>query len=274
MKVALNGDGGDELFAGYPRYAALGLYAGLARLPRSRLLTRAAAALAGRRLPARARRFLLAVSARPEESYARTVSYFSPEEKAALYSPEMRERVGGRDSYEWLYARFAESDAPDLLGRTLYADLMSYLPDDLLVKVDIATMANSLEGRSPFLDHPLVEFAARLPSGLKRGRGVGKRVLRRAVADLLPPSLLDRPKMGFGVPISRWFRGELRDFLRDVVLSPSALARPFFRPEAVRRLVDEHLAGGRDHGPRLWALLMLELWCRRFLEGKVSARRA
>jgi asparagine synthase (glutamine-hydrolysing) len=266
VTVALNGDGGDELFAGYPRYAALGLYRWLGRVPPSRAVSRGAEAIAGSRLPARARRFLRALSARPEESYARTVSYFSPEEKAALYAPEMKAAVGGIDSFAWLYGLYAGSDAPDLLGRTLHVDLLSYLPDDLLAKVDIASMANGLEARSPFLDHPLVEFAARLPSRFKLRRGKGKRVLRRAVADLLPPALLDRPKMGFGVPISRWFRGELRPLLQDVLLSDTAAGRPFFRLAAVRALVDEHIAGRRDHGPRLWALLMLELWCRRFLD--------
>lgn len=266
VRVALNGDGGDELFAGYPRYAALGLYRRLGAVPGSGAASRAAARLAGSRLPARARRFLYAVSSRPEESYARTVSYFSPEEKAALYSPEMLARLGGRDSYDTLYRLYAASDAPDLLGRTLDVDLMSYLPDDLLVKVDIATMAHGLEGRSPFLDHTLVEFAARLPSALKLHRGEGKRVLRRAVADLLPPTILRRPKMGFGVPIARWFQGELRPLLQDVLLSDTAAGRPFFRPAAVRRLVEDHLARRRDHSPRLWALLMLELWCRRFLD--------
>jgi asparagine synthase (glutamine-hydrolysing) len=267
VTVALDGDGGDELFAGYPRYAALPLYRWLGRVPPSRAVSRAAEAVAGSRLPARARRFLRALSARPEESYARTISYFSPEEKTALYSEEMKAAVGGIDSFSWLYGLYARADAPDLLGRTLQVDLLSYLPDDLLAKVDIASMANGLEARSPFLDHPLVEFAARLPSRFKRRRGRGKRVLRRAIADLLPPSLLDRPKMGFGVPISRWFRGELRPLLQDVLLSDTAARRPFFRPEATRALIDDHLAGRRDHGQRLWALLTLELWCRRFLEG-------
>jgi asparagine synthase (glutamine-hydrolysing) len=126
-------------------------------------------------------------------------------------------------------------------------------------------MAVGLEGRSPFLDHPLVEFAARLPSPLKRRRGRGKAVLRRAVEDLLPREVLTRAKKGFGVPVSEWFRGELRPMLRDVILSDRARARGLFAPAAVARLVAEHEAGG-DHGPRLWALLVLELWFRRFID--------
>jgi len=270
VTVALNGDGGDELFAGYDRYRALGAYEALARVPSADAGARALARGLGQRGPARVRRFLHAVSARPEESYARTMSYFSPEEKHALYSDEMRARVAGRDSYRVLYDAFQASDAPDLLGRTLHADTLTYLPGDLLVKVDIASMAVGLEGRSPLLDHPLVEFAARLPSGLKLRRGRGKHVLRRAVADLLPPRVLARRKKGFGVPVDRWFRGELREMLADVLLSPRAAARPFFRPEEVRRLCDDHLAGRRDRGNQLWALLMLELWARRFLDGRVA----
>jgi len=266
VTVALNGDGGDELFAGYPRYGALAAYEALARAPFRSRLPGPLEGWARRWLPSRAVRFLGAVSARPEESYARTVSYFSPEEKAALYSDEMRTAVGSLDSYELLYDLYRRSDAPDLLGRTLYVDTLTYLPGDLLVKVDIATMANSLEGRSPFLDHDLVEFAASLPSDFKLRRGQGKYLLRKAAADLLPSPILTRPKMGFGVPISRWFRGELRPFLNDVLLSPAAAARPFFKRESVESLVRRHLSGAEDHSPRLWALLMLELWCRRFLE--------
>ena len=267
VTVALNGDGGDELFAGYDRYKLLSAYEALARVPAGGAGAQRLAEALGYLGPVRLRRFLQAVSARPEESYARTVSHFPPEEKDALYSAEMRERVGGLDSYRLLYDVYGGSDAPDLLGRTLHADTVTYLPGDLLVKVDIATMANSLEGRSPLLDHQLVEFAARLPSHLKLRRGTGKHVLRRAVADLLPPRILGRRKKGFGVPVARWLRGELKEMLTDLLLSPRAAARPFFRPEAVRRLCEHHVAGRGDRSNQLWALLMLELWCRRFLDG-------
>jgi asparagine synthase (glutamine-hydrolysing) len=266
VTVALNGDGGDELFAGYDRYKLLPAFELLARLPAGAALAQTMAAGVGRSLPPRARRFLRAVARRPEEGYARTVSYFAPEEKQALYSGEMRGALDGLDSYDALYTVFSEADAPDLLGRTLYADTLTYLPGDLLVKVDIATMANSLEGRSPLLDHPLVEFAAGLPSRLKLRRGTGKHVLRRAVADLLPGPILRRRKKGFGVPVSAWFRGELKELLHDVVLSPVAAQRPFFRPGAVEELCAEHWQGREDRGPQLWALLMLELWCRSFLD--------
>lgn len=269
VTVALNGDGGDELFAGYDRYRLLATYAVLGRLPGGRGLFRALARRLGPRSPARVRRFLEAVSARPEESYARTISYFSPEGKRALYTPETRARLDALDSYALLYERYAASDAPDLLGRTLNVDTLTYLPDDLLAKVDIATMTASLEARSPLLDHHLVEFVARLPSHLKLRHG-GKYLLRRALADLLPPEVLQRRKMGFGVPIARWFRGELRPLLRDTVLSKAARARGFLDPAAVERLIVEH-ESGVDHGLRLWALLMLELWFCRFIDRPAKA---
>jgi asparagine synthase (glutamine-hydrolysing) len=265
VTVALNGDGGDELFAGYDRYKLLSLFEAAARLRPARRVASALDEAGGRFWPTRARRLLRAVSSSPEESYARTVSYFSPEQKRAVYSDFMREHVGGIDSYQILYDSFAESDAPDLLGRTLYADTMTYLPGDLLVKVDIATMAVGLEGRSPFLDHPLVELAARLPSSLKLRATGGKHVLRQAVGDLLPPDILSRRKQGFGVPIAAWLRGELKEMASDVLFAPTAVARPFFRAEAVRRFWDDHQEGRADLSPQLWALLMLELWCRRYL---------
>lgn len=266
VRVALNGDGGDELFAGYDRYKVLKAFAALSLVPGVEPASRALADATGSRLPARVQRLLRVLSATPEESYARTVSYFSPEEKAALYGEAMAAAVAGRESYEFLYERYREWAQADLLARTLYVDTTTYLPGDLLVKVDIASMAVSLEGRSPFLDHPLVEFAARLPSSMKLALGRGKRVLRRAVADLLPREILERRKMGFAVPISRWFRGELREFSADVLFSRSATQRGWFRPEAVRKLWDEHQSGRRERSNHLWALLCLELWRRRFLD--------
>ena len=146
--------------------------------------------------------------------------------------------------------------------------MLTYLPGDLLVKVDLASMAHGLECRGPFLDHRVVELALAMPLARKlrlRG-GRSKVVLKRAFADLLPRPIRDRPKMGFGVPLDRWFRGELAGELRAVLLDPVALGRGLFRPEAVERLVSEHVSGLRDHAYRLWALLMLELWCRRTLD--------
>jgi asparagine synthase (glutamine-hydrolysing) len=150
----------------------------------------------------------------------------------------------------------------------MVADLLTYLPGDLLVKVDLASMAHGLECRGPFLDHRVVELAMAMPIGRKlrlRG-GRSKVVLKQAFAEFLPPAIRDRPKMGFGVPLDRWFRGELEPELRAVLLDPVALGRGLFQPEAVATLVDEHTRGRRDHSQRLWTLLMLELWFRNHLD--------
>ncbi|MGE0456256.1 MAG: asparagine synthase (glutamine-hydrolyzing) [Vicinamibacteria bacterium] len=275
VTVALNGDGGDELFAGYDRYRALGVYERLSRVPAGRSLGLALASLGGSGLPSRARRLLEAIAADPEESYARTISYFAPEAKLALYRPELRERLAATDSHAVLREHFRAWNGRDLVARTLHADTLTYLPGDLLAKVDIATMAVSLEGRSPLLDHPLVELAGSLPSHLKLAGRQGKRVLRRAVEDLLPPAILTRPKMGFGVPIARWLRAELRPLAEDALLASGAATRELFEPAAIARIWREHQSGARDRSPQLWALLCLELWWRQFLgtAARSSARR-
>jgi asparagine synthase (glutamine-hydrolysing) len=143
---------------------------------------------------------------------------------------------------------------------------MTYLPNDLLVKVDIATMAVSLEARSPFLDHHVIEFAASLPEQLKLRRLTTKYLLKKVLRQLLPSENLDRRKMGFGVPIGHWFRGKMEPFLREVVLSEKALKRGLFRPDAVKQLIELHTRGERDYSHQLWTLLMLELWFQRFID--------
>ena len=143
---------------------------------------------------------------------------------------------------------------------------MTYLPNDLLVKVDIATMAVSLEARSPFLDHHVIEFAASLPENLKLRGLTTKYLLKKVLRKLLPSENLDRRKMGFGVPIGHWFRGKMQPFLRETLLSDKALGRNLFQSEKVRQLVDQHVEGRIDHSHRLWSLLMLELWFQRFID--------
>ena len=165
-----------------------------------------------------------------------------------------------------LAAIFARLEPLDAVDAMLAADVAWYLPTDLLVKMDIATMAHSLESRSPFLDWPLTEFVARLPSDFKlRGR-TSKYLLKKAVADLVPDTNMHRPKQGFAVPIGAWFRGELKDFLADHVLSDRFHARGLFRPAEVRRIFDDHQHGAYDYAHHLWVLLMLELWFRSFID--------
>ena len=148
----------------------------------------------------------------------------------------------------------------------LFSDIRTYLPDDLMVKVDIATMVHSLEGRSPFLDHRLAEFAARLPVHYKlRGRR-GKYILRKAMEKHLPRKILSRAKYGFSVPIGRWFRGELQSVAYDVLLDRRTLDRGIFTGQAMRRLLDEHVSGRFNHGANIWKLLVLELWFRTYAD--------
>ena len=273
VTVALNGDGGDECFAGYERYAAMRLSETYRKLPaalRERVITQAAALLPAselRRSRARSlKRFLRAASLPPVERYLRWVSVFDPQAKAELYTDEFRRETEGQGAARWLAPWFAQANGAGVVDAALLADTMTYLPNDLLVKVDIASMAVSLEARSPFLDHHVIEFAASLPEGLKLRRLTTKYLLKRALRGLLPRENLTRGKMGFGVPVGHWLRGPLQDFLRGHLLSERAARRGLLRPEAVRRLVELHARGERDYTHQLWTLLMLELWFQRFID--------
>jgi asparagine synthase (glutamine-hydrolysing) len=257
VTVALAGDGGDESFAGYERYAALAL-AGRIPSPVAKAGASVLRALpAARREPRsplfRAARFLDVASTPARARYARLMEVFPLEARQAL----------------WVNPGVARPTPltptrPGITGLQ-QLDLETYLPGDLLPKADLASMAHSLELRSPFLDHEVVALGLALPDSLKvRGRE-GKVALRRAFADLLPAEVTTRGKTGFGVPLGRWFRSDLRELAYDLLPSD----RGWFRPEAVRRLLDEHGSGRADHGHRLWCLLMLELWVREHVEAPV-----
>lgn len=273
VKVALTGDAGDECFCGYHRYKAVKLAAYFDGLPGPvrRIIGRGIAprlptSIGVRTFRRRLRRFLDATALDPVERYVRWIGIFDDERKAALCSPEFLARFGGRSSVEILAQEYRECPAKDFVGCTSFVDMRRYLPDDLLVKTDIASMANSLEARSPFLDHKVVEFASRVPTDLKLRGMTSKYLLKRAFADMLPRRIRTRSKMGFGVPIADWFRRELRGYLEDAILSPRAIQRGYFRPDYIRQLVREHVEGKWDHGYRLWSLLMLELWHRAFID--------
>ena len=273
VTVALNGDGGDELLAGYERHWAARLAARYDSLPefvRHRLVQPLVpwvpAPRQRRAFLRRAKRFLAAAHLPVLDRYLLWVGAYSPAQKASLYSPDFVHSLHGNDSGHWLRASLAPEPELDPVDAVQRADTLLYLPEDLLVKIDIASMASSLEARSPFLDHRLVEFCAMLPSSYKlRGR-TSKWLLRRLMRDRLPSRILTRPKMGFGVPVGEWLRGELRPLLDDTVLSARALERGYFKPDAVRSIVDEHVSGRADRTPHLWALLMLELWFQTFID--------
>jgi asparagine synthase (glutamine-hydrolysing) len=273
VTVALNGDGGDECFAGYERYAAMQLAERYHKLPgvlRGPLIDQALGMLPSsetRRSRVRdAKRFIQAASLPKVDRYVRWMSVFDSDAKHELYSDAFRHETELSQSSALLEPWFALANGAGVVDAALLADTMTYLPNDLLVKVDIATMAVSLEARSPFLDHKVMEFAASLPEKLKLRRLTTKYLLKRVLRRLLPSENLGRRKMGFGVPVGHWFRGKLEPFLRETILSDKALKRGLFRPEVVRRLVELHVRRERDHSHHLWTLLMLELWFQRFID--------
>jgi asparagine synthase (glutamine-hydrolysing) len=271
VTVVLNGDGGDEIFGGYRRYVAMARTHRISLPPAMRpRLERLGSLLTSRGTPQsppwKAGRVLELLSHPLPRRYARMMSYFSPEQKFALYSDALREQLDGIDSYEIMDASFAASRADSQIGAIMDVDVNTYLPGDLLVKSDITTMANSIEARSPFLDQHLMEWAAGLPADLKIRSRTTKYLLKRAVADWLPPELINRPKMGFGVPLAAWLRTELRDLSSDLLTDHTARSRGLFRPAAVARLLREH-DEGTDHSPRIWALIQFELWHRIFVDG-------
>jgi len=280
VTVALSGDGGDESFLGYDRYAASILAAKLDRVPRPlrRLAARGAGWLvsgSARSTTTRLRRFVSALATDPVRRYGRWLSVTLDEQKQELYTRDFARQSrgmggagdqGDNSSLRLLEQRWAESDATSDVEKLAHTDIVMYLPDDLLVKMDIASMAHSLEVRSPLLDHHVVEFAARLPVSMKlRGR-TSKYLLKQVIATQLPSAVLDRPKAGFGVPLDDWFRGSLRDTARDVLLGKRATERGYFEPATVRRYLDDHAKGRAQHHARLWSLLMLELWHRTFID--------
>lgn len=267
VKVALTGDGGDELFAGYERFAAARLAENYCRTPTllrsaiSRLLGFVPEATTYRSFVRRARRFVDSAALPLAERYFNWVGIFprSLIGELLINDAETDPLAHFRDYFDPI-------NDNDLITQLLSVNMKSYLPGDLLVKTDRMTMANSLEARSPFLDHELLEFACSIPSELKLKGMTTKYILKAALADILPKEIIHRKKHGFGVPVGRWFRTSLKSYLHDTLLSRAALGRGYFKEPVLRRLIAEHESGKRDHGHRLWALLTLEMWHRLFID--------
>jgi asparagine synthase (glutamine-hydrolysing) len=273
VTVALNGDGGDEAFLGYARYRAMHHLDRLDRLPSwgrialARLCALAPPAI-GRRLRLRQIREILdAPIKQPERRYAGAIAFFGDSDKARGYGEAMRGCLA-HSALDLLAPYFAR--AGSLLSGANWADFHTYLPDDLMVKVDVASMAHGLETRSPLLDHTLLEWAARIPPEVKMAGGRTKALFKAAMAPYLPREILRRRKMGFGCPIDQWLRCELKDLAYDILLAPAARDRGLMRPDYVARLLDEHCAYRANHHTRLWALLMLELWFRTWIDGTAA----
>jgi asparagine synthase (glutamine-hydrolysing) len=274
VKVALAGDGGDESFAGYEwryrmnlledrvrrrvpqwiRHGVLGPAAGV--WPKADRLPR----------PLRWKFFLRNVSLEPERAFFHDMNLFTPADKRRLLTPGFRQAIGDHDPFILFERHFDRVRGLDHLSRILYVDTKAYLANDILVKVDRMAMANSLEVRAPLLDHRVIEFAATVPSALKyRGR-TSKYLLKRHVEGRVPPSAVHRPKMGFSIPLAHWLRTDLRQTAQDLLLSARATERGYFVPAAVRALWDDHQRGARNHAHHLWALMMLEMWHRLFVD--------
>ena len=274
VTVALNGDGGDESFAGYERHAAMRIAETYHRVPkplRSILFEIPIGLLPASETKKKSRvrdakRFLQAASMLKTERYFHWVSTFSGDAKESLYTKDFIETVSGNDSMKYLKRWFGKANGSGIVDATLLTDQMTYLPNDLLVKVDIASMANSLEARSPFLDHKVIEFAASLPEGIKMKRFETKSLLKKVASKLVPREVIYRRKMGFGVPIGEWFRGDMKDFVKDILLSDKFSQRGITKPEITARYVREHIDGERDYTFQIWSLLMLELWFQRFID--------
>jgi asparagine synthase (glutamine-hydrolysing) len=272
VTVALNGDGGDESFAGYYSYLR-NLRA--ARFDRVPLWLRRAAAAAGARLPAngevrsavnRARRFSRALPLEPADRFVANQTYLHPGERAWLYTDDYSRLLGDSSPERVITDAWAAASGSALLDILQQVDIETLLAGDLIPKMDIATMAHALEARSPFLDHELMELAASIPAELRVPGMRKKGLLRDALRPWLPDEILERPKQGFCVPMAEWLRGDLRELAREILLDPGTSGRGYFREESVRRLLEEHTTRARDHSNRIWALMVHELWHREFVD--------
>ena len=271
VTVVLSGDGGDELFGGYDRYLPHRRVAQFDRLALPG--ARAAAGAVWPLLPhgARGKNFLRHVSRTDDGRYLDSVAFFQPDEKDSLYTYDVRRRLADWNAEDALSARLTRFASLPRHSRMMRLDFETYLPEDVLTKVDRMSMAHSIESRVPLLDNEVIDFAATLPSALKIRNGRRKHVLKEAVRKLLPQEILDRRKQGFGVPLGVWFRGGLTDIFSDVLRSSRTRQRGYFEPRFVDRLVHEHLSGRRDHTLRLWQLLVFELWHRQYVDDSALA---
>ena len=273
VTVALSGDGGDELFAGYPRYRAIALANKIDHMPPIKAILRLGL---HRLLPGSSRyksrlrrlhRFLDPIGFSPVHRYLDWINIFPYQQRLNYYTDSFCEQLaeqGDHDPALFLSAAWNQAGKRDAIATACTADLLTYLPCDLNTKVDIATMANSLECRQPFLDHQLVEFAANIPTAMKVRRGKGKQILQDTFGDLLPANIWHRPKMGFGVPLDHWFRVELRDQTCDTLLARNAQCHDWVQRKQIETMLSDHQSGKTDHSQRLWSLLMLENWFQRW----------
>ena len=266
VTVVLSGDGGDELFGGYDRYVPHPRVVAFDRYsPRA---LRNVAAIAAARLPhgVRGKNFLRHVGRDDQGRYLDSIRFFSTDEKPSLLSRDVLRQLSATDPESRLASHFERYARLPWPSQMMRFDAETYLPEDVLTKVDRMSMAHSIESRVPLLDNEVIEFASSLPASMKIKGGRRKHVLKEVAATLLPAEILDRRKQGFGVPLGTWFRGNLRELFADTLLSPASLQRGYFQPLFVRQLVDEHLSGKRDHSLRLWQLVVFEKWHHQYVD--------
>ena len=271
VTVILSGDGGDENFAGYARYQNTGEYAlngnhraWFQRLFRLNGMAQGFANHGGGWY----RSFTRLKDLDPQKLlYYYRITHFHEQYQAKLYTQDFWKKLNGISTVDWMLDIYRQSDARNFLDATLDLDLRLYLPDTLMTKTDIASMAHSLEARAPMLDHEFLEFVASIPSELKLKDGTqSKYIFKKAVEPYLPHDIIHRKKMGFGVPIDHWFRHELRDMVRDTLLSQRAIQRGYFQREYIEQILDRHQNGGESWQYLIWNLLMLELWHLMFID--------
>ena len=280
VTVALNGDGGDESFAGYYAYVHTML---MSKFDRAPLPLRRLVAATAQHLPTngedrstlnRMRRFTNALVLDGPARYSRYMSALAPEERDRLYSDEYRALLSDCVPENMIRNAWQQASGTAMLDVMQEVDIMTYLPGDLIPKMDIATMAHALEARSPFLDHELMQMAASIPAELKLPGMRKKGLLRDAVAPWLPADILRRPKQGFCVPMASWLRNELREFAADILLDPLADSRGYFRRSEVENILDRHTGSEADHSKQIWMLLIQELWHREFIDRVPSSASA
>ncbi len=270
VTVVLSGDGGDELFAGYTRYVANRERSGFERLPKS--VRRGLIGPLSEALPhgVRGKNYLFNISLDAAGRYIDSISHFNGPKKRKLYSSEIKNKMNGSfERGEKLFHEIAGSvKSDDVVENLLYLDSKTYLPADILTKVDRMSMASSLEARSPLLDHELIEYVTRIPSHMKLKGSETKYIFKKAIEGLVPREILYREKQGFGVPIGEWINLQLKDRMVSDLSDRQALERGYFDTKYIKLLLDEHSRGRRDHSYALWSLWMLELWHRRYIDSQ------
>ncbi|MBW2999234.1 asparagine synthase (glutamine-hydrolyzing) [Candidatus Woesearchaeota archaeon] len=273
VTVALNGDGGDESFAGYPRYVVDKIVRYYNHVPNP--MRKAFTYFANKvpytnfRMISRIQKGLAAAKMKPEDRYIYVMSYF---DEGGLKKEISSEKLNSlkANSNNVLMDHFNECNSSSITNRMMYVDIKKYIPEDLMVKVDIASMANSLEGRSPYLDHNLMEFAATIPPSLKLKGMTTKYILKKALHPLLPEEIIHRRKQGFGMPIAEWFRNDLKELSYELLVGKEARQRGYFNYGKIKQMLDQHVSGKIDYCFKLWSLLWLELWHRIYVDNDFS----